>query len=72
MCEILEVTECGKGSLHAFIVTTALILPVALVRRLRFLAIVNSIVMVMTLIAIAFVLYYSCKIWWLTAEENEA
>lgn len=71
MCEILEVAECGKGSLHAFVLTTALIIPVALVRRLRYIAIVNSIIMVMTLVAIGIVIYYSTMIYLNTSTDNE-
>lgn len=70
MCESLNVTECGKPALHAFIVSTILV-PIALIKRLRFMAIVNGVIMVLTLISMASVLYYSIKIYGQTAAENK-
>ena len=70
MCESLEAVECGKPALHAFIISTIL-LPIALIKRLRFVAFVNGVIMVLTLISMAFVLYSSFKIYGQTAVENK-
>lgn len=69
LCNSMEVMECGKQSLHSFWLTT-LILPVALMRRLHNLGIINIVIMTLTLVSIAIIIYYSITIYSNTAAEN--
>lgn len=44
-------------------------MPIALIKRLRSLAFVNSVIMIMTLVSISIVIYYCCTIYKLTPDE---
>ena len=58
LCQSVEVMTCGKQGLHAFVLTT-LLMPFLLMRRLKSIAFVNSVIMVLTVISMSIVIYYS-------------
>ena len=68
MCETLEVTECGQNALTTFIVTTVIILPIALYKRLRSLAFANIVILTLTFFSMLTVTVYSLKIMSQTSE----
>ena len=68
MCETLEATECGQKELYAFILTTVIILPIALFKRLRALAMANIVILTLTFFSMLTVTVYSLKIMSQTAE----
>ena len=69
MCDSLEVMPCGNQALHSFVLLT-LFIPVALMRRLSSLALINSVIMTATCASIVIIIYYSINIANNTEAEN--
>ena len=57
----MQKADCGKEALYAFF-GTILMMPLLLFRRLQAIASVNTVIMILSLVSVSIIIYYSSQI----------